>query len=140
MSIETGLSNFGLNSTNSIVIGSCILDALGIRKSNDIDVVVKEQEFQRLKSSGEFKVRKLPSKEILYNELLEIGTSWSVLDNEVYFDQLYKDSVVIGKVRYSSLDSLYTAKVLYAQTPDGRQKDRDDIKLIEDYLKKNDKS
>lgn len=140
MSIKSELFSLGLDEDNSIVIGSGILDALGIRKSNDIDVVVKDKDFQRLKGMDKFNVRELPSKEIIYNDLLEIGTSWSVLDEEVHFEQLYKDSVVIEGVRYSSLDSLYVAKVLYSKTPDVRQKDLDDIRLIEEYLKKNSKA
>ena len=38
------LRELGLNADNAIVIGSGILQALGIRKSNDIDLVVTPED------------------------------------------------------------------------------------------------
>lgn len=43
LDFKNKLATLGLSARNSVVIGSGILDALGIRKSNDIDVVVDKE-------------------------------------------------------------------------------------------------
>ena len=43
MEIKNKLIELGLNSENAVVIGSGILNALNLRESKDIDVVVTEE-------------------------------------------------------------------------------------------------
>ena len=45
---------YGVSRDNSIVIGSGVLEALGLRKARDIDLVVSGDEFARLAESEKF--------------------------------------------------------------------------------------
>lgn len=134
MNVLNILHEIGLNSENCVVIGSGILSAYGIRDSNDIDVITDEETYSRLVDDNRFIKAKNHGREILTNELLEIGTSWGVLGKDQTFDDLKKHSLVIEGVRYTSIKFLFKVKKSWLQDIDVRQKDIDDVKLIEDYL------
>lgn len=128
------LLSLGLNSDNSVVIGSGILQALGIRDSKDIDLVVTQDEYDRLKKSGRFEAHETQYKrEVLKDQLFEIGTSWDVLDKKYRFNDFGKDSVVIDGVRYVTLDFLYRTKESWLKAGTARPKDINDLELIEEY-------
>jgi len=129
------LKTFNLDEHNSIVIGSGILQALGIRPSNDIDLVVTNDIYASLKDSGSFKVTENHGREILAGDRLEIGADWFVLGKSYTFTDLEAVSTVIDGVRYNSLDFLLQVKqswVLHDAVV--RQKDIDDVKLIKLHL------
>jgi len=58
------LLEIGIDSRNGVVIGSGILQALKIRDSKDIDVVVNDDSYNKLKSSRTFKVEAAFGREI----------------------------------------------------------------------------
>jgi len=62
-------------------------------------------------------------------------TSWTVLGETWAFDNLLEHSVVIDGVRYNTVQFLLNAKRSWLADKDVRQKDIDDIKLMEAYLK-----
>ncbi len=128
------LQKLDLNPNNSIVIGSGILQALKIRKSKDIDLVVTQKIYDSLKDSGKFTVLRNHGREVLTNDIFEIGTSWRVLGKPYRFEDFANDSTVIDGVRYITLGFLYRAKKSWLS-----QKDIDDVELIEEYLKQKDK-
>ncbi len=131
------LQNIGLNSENSIVIGSGILGALGIRKSHDIDLVVTQEKYGLLKKSGKFEIKQNHGREILADNLFEIGTSWNVLDKNYKFEDFKSESLIMDDVRYITLDFLHKVKKSWLKDVDVRQKDTDDVKLIEKYVQNN---
>jgi len=45
LDIKGELSKFSLDETNSVVVGSGILNALGLRRAKDIDLVINEEVF-----------------------------------------------------------------------------------------------
>ena len=135
MEIKSKLNELGLTPDNTIVIGSGILNALKIRESNDIDVVVSPEKYQSLALDGRFKKEMKRGREILTSDLLEIMTSWTVLGKTWTFDNLQDQSVVIGGVRYNTVQFLLDAKRSWLADADVRQKDIDDVKLMENYLK-----
>jgi len=136
MVIKNLIQKIGLNSDNCVVIGSGILQALGIRDSKDIDVVVSQKKYEGLKKSGKFTVRKTKfKKELLEDELFEIGTSWDVLSKKYKFNDFQNYSVVIDGVRYITLDFLYKTKESWLKGGTARPKDIRDLKLIKSYLK-----
>lgn len=132
--IKSRTTNLGLNPDNSIVIGSGILNALKLRKSNDIDVVVSDSEYQRLADDKKFKKAENHGHEILQDGLFEIGTCWEVLGREQLFEDLIKHSIVMDDVRYVSIEFLLSVKRSWLKQNGARQKDVDDIKLIEEFL------
>ncbi len=127
------LERLGLNPDNSIVIGSGILQALGIRKSRDIDLVVTQEIYTSLKKSGNFKIVESHSREILKDDLFEIGTDWNVLGKSYSFEDFDNNSIIIDGVRYITLDFLYRAKKSWLHQKNVRQKDIEDVRLIELY-------
>lgn len=135
MDTRSKLTDIGLTKDNSVVIGSGILSALNLRASNDIDVVVPEAEYSRLADSKQFAKTQNHGREILSDELFEIGTSWGVLGKDQSFDDLRKQSIVIDDVRYVTIEFLLAVKKSWLHDDDVRQKDIDDVELIEKYLK-----
>jgi hypothetical protein len=135
MEIKSKLDEMGLISDNAIVIGSGVLNALKIRESNDIDVVVSPEKYQSLALDKRFKKEMKRGREILVSDLLEIMTNWTVLGKTWTFDNLQEHSIVIDGVRYNTVQFLFNVKRSWLGDTDVRQKDIDDIKLMEDYLK-----
>lgn len=134
MDAHKELKKFGLNVENSIVIGSGILNALNIRESKDIDVVVTDSKYDELKASGQFRIGENHGKEILENEPFEIGPKWVVLGKSWKFEDLIEKSVILGWVRYNSLEFLLEVKKSWLGDPELHDKCVQDIKLIEHYL------
>ena len=130
------LQKLGLNPGNSVVIGSGILQALGIRKSKDIDLVVTQEAYNILKKSKKFDIKENHGRKILTNDLFEIGVEWYVLEKLYKFKDFLNDSIIIKDVRYITLDFLYRAKKGWLSQTDVRQKDIDDVKLMKQYLDK----
>jgi len=134
MNIKRELERIGLTIENSVVIGSGILSALNIRESQDIDATVSEDVYKRLSTDSCFKKAENHGREVLTDGLLEIGTSWGVLNKDWKFDDFLGESVVIDEVRYTTLEFLLAVKQSWLLEKDARQKDIDDVELIKNYL------
>ena len=125
------LDKLGLNSSNSIIMGSGILQAKGVRNSNDIDLIVPKDIFISLKNTPELVFESRDDGDRLTNSSVEIFTQWNVLGEEKYHADLLKDTVVIDNLRYLSLD-LTTA----LKKANGRPKDLLDLELINTFINK----
>lgn len=134
MTIKDKLTNLGLTAGNSIVIGSGVMDAYGIRKSHDVDVVVAAELYAQLKACGRFQEEEHYGRPVLLDGDLEISTSWYAVGAERDLRHLAKQAVIVRGVRYISLDFLLAVKRGWIAEGDGRQKDIDDVRLIEAYL------
>lgn len=116
------------------MVGSGILEAKGIRNSNDVDVVCQENIYRILKQDDRFSRAESYGLEILTDELFEIGTSWGVLGKNYTFNNLIQQSVVIDGVRYITLEFLLAVKESWIKEKEIRQKDVDDVALIKVFL------
>ena len=134
MDIKGKLDELGLNPHNAVVIGSGILNALNLRESKDIDVVVTEETYKELSDNGRFEKEQNHGREILTDDLFEIGTSWTVVGKAWKFEDLLSHSTIISGVRYHTVEFLLDAKRRWIADGEGRQKDIDDVKLMEQYL------
>lgn len=132
--LKDELTKLSLSSENSVIIGSGILDALGIRKSDDVDVVVDSGDYERLSEDSRFTPGENHGRPVLLDDTFEICKSWGVLGKEYKLQDFIPETVVIDGVRYISLDFLLRVKKSWLQDDDVRQKDIDDVKLIEEYL------
>lgn len=135
MNIKEELEKFELTPDNAVVIGSGILNALNIRKSNDIDLVVTKNAYKQLSADNCFHKAENHGQEILASGLLEVGTSWDTLGKILKFEDFLKESIVIDGVRYIKPEFLLAFKRSKLLSNDVRQKDIDDVKLIENYFK-----
>lgn len=134
--LQNELTKLGLSSENSVIIGSGILNAIGIRKSGDVDVVVSSEDYEHLAKDSRFTPGENHGRPVLLDDTFEICTSWGVLGKEYSLQDFMPETVVIDGVRYISLDFLLRVKKSWLQDEDVRQKDIDDVKLIEEYLAK----
>ncbi len=134
MNIRSKLNGLGLTGDNAVVVGSGILNALGIRDSNDIDVVVSEETYSRLDQGDRYTKKEKHGCVMLTDGLFEIGTSWRVLGKKQTISDLYENSVVIDGIRYISLEFLYAVKRSWLPDNNVRPKDVADVKLMEVYL------
>ncbi len=135
--IKQKLSELSLTSENAIVIGSGILNALSIRESHDLDIIVDNETYNRLKLNPRFTVAQPLGIDVLQYDIYEIGTGWNMTDiNKVYyFEELFENSVVIEGVRYNTLEFLLKVKKIWINGNNPREKDKKDVEDIENYLK-----
>lgn len=137
MNIKDKLEDLAITPDNCVVIGSGVLNALNLRESKDIDVVVTEEKYKELCSNPRFRKEENHGREILTDDLFEIGTSWTVVGKTWKFEDLLSNSIIVNEVRYNKVEFLLEAKQKWLADGDIRQKDVDDVKLMEDYLKNN---
>lgn len=130
------LKQLKLDPQNSVVIGSGIMGKLGIRASDDLDLVVKQSDYERLAADSQFHLEVHYGREILVGDKIEIGTDWKVFGEPRDFDKLMENSVVIDSVRYCALDFIYDVKKYWIDRKDSpRAKDFRDLELIDEYRK-----
>jgi len=120
------LPELDLQPKQYIVVGSGVLDALGIRKANDIDIVVTPQTYNLLDKMGWEPAKDSPS---LIKDDFEAYLVWDSGDGEPNFEDLMSDHQVIGGFNFVKLSRLLNWKKRV-----GRPKDSNDVKLIEKYL------
>ena len=135
MNIKLKTEGIGLTSNNAVIIGSGILNALGLRPSKDIDVIVTEEKYKELSVNSNLRKGEIRGKEVLKDDLFEIGISWSVLSKTWSFNDLIGQSVIIDGIRYITIQFLLSVKKSWLTNGESRDKDIEDIKLIENYLK-----
>lgn len=135
MNFTKRLREMGLCADDSVVIGSGILDALHIRQSGDLDLVVTEAAFERLAQTGQYiKTEKYGRKTLAASDC-DIFTYWDVVAGQKgTFDDLCGRSTIVDGVRFISLEFLLAIKREWATDDPPRQKDIDDVDLIEQYL------
>ncbi|HTK33185.1 MAG TPA: hypothetical protein VL335_01410 [Candidatus Paceibacterota bacterium] len=121
-----------------VVVGG-VMEALGIRKNNDVDVVVTKDLFNKLKAASLYKtcdcteceeIRLKDDKEILKGDGVDIISKYSFRD--LYYcptETLIEKANIIEGLPFVSLDELRKWKSACA-----REKDLADIKLIDGYL------
>lgn len=111
-----------------VVIGSGVVDALGLRRSSDIDLVVSDELFVRLQNGGAYQVNQRHGDTVLESDGVEIWRDWG---NELPFDILYRDGVTIDGITFC-----HPATVLQWKQRHDRPKDQVDIRLLQQYLDK----
>ena len=134
MDFRTTLSVYDLCEENAVVIGSGILGARGIRESNDIDVVVSKDAFQRLTADARLTAGMNHGRPVLRGDDIEIFDIWEVLGRVWRYEDLTRESVIIDCVRFITPEFLLRVKESWSSMPDARQKDIDDVQLIRKYL------
>lgn len=134
MNIIKRIKKLNLPETEFVVIGSGTMDALGIRMSDDIDIVASQDLYVKLQASGEWGEKEQYGKIFLTKEMesveVDSGIGWPGYQKS--FQEIFNSSIVIDGVHFMNLEELKKFK-----TSLGREKDFADIKLIEEYLRKN---
>lgn len=118
------IERLGLATGQFLVVGSGILSALGIRQSNDCDIIVSAQHFDMLAAQGGRLGCHQDGTRALYIGDIEVMDDWFGED----ITSLMPRAVEIDRVRYLSLDEVMSYKRKL-----GRSKDIADIELIKAY-------
>jgi hypothetical protein len=134
MDFAKNLSEIGLDSSTAVVIGSGILNALDLRTSNDIDLVVDAATYDRLEKSGRFSPTQNHGRIILTDAIFEIGTHWEVLGKKYTLANLTAHSTIIGGIRYITPKFLLDIKRSWLVGDSVRPKDITDVELLEKFL------
>lgn len=129
MNIITEVKKLKLELDQYIVIGSGILSALGIRATDDVDLVVSQAIYDSYKKQGWSEKNWPMGEPTISNGIYEMGTDWGDDTNTYHLDDLLKNKQILQGVNFVSLEFLKKWKLAK-----GRSKDLADIKLIDDYL------
>ncbi len=132
--IKTSLLRAGIAPEGAIAIASGVMNALGIRRSHDIDVALSKDQWEKLANNPLF-VKAKKFNDTYFQEkdgLIEAWPHWwDMKENvKITFEELQKHTVAIDGVTYVSLPFLRQWKLNYA-----RDKDLVDVALIDEYLK-----
>lgn len=124
MDFATRVKAYEFPNDKFVVIGSGLLDQLGLRRSSDVDLVVAADLFADLASSGKYVSGTKGRDSSLTRGELDV---WDGYD-EYSFAALYEAGQEIEGVRFIATDMLINKK-----RQRGDKKDLADIRLLEDY-------
>lgn len=130
MSIFERVKNLHLPLGEYVVIGAGILEALGIRDTRDVDVIVIPELFEKLRESKVYKEEMRWDKLFLFADNIDIGSKLDWENYSTTIEEAVKTATIIDGVPFLSLEE--TIKFKKAM---GREKDFNDIDLIEKYSK-----
>ena len=129
MDIFAEVRKLGFSDSEYVVVGSGIMQAMGIKNVDDIDIVVTPELFERCTAQG-WEWHPRPNGEPgLRRGDVSLYLDVNCPPAELSFAQLLAGSVVVEGVRFSSLDQLVDFKKAY-----GRDKDMRDLELIAAYF------
>jgi FlaA1/EpsC-like NDP-sugar epimerase len=112
-----------------VVIGSGALAARGIREANDLDIVVTDKLLQKLINSREYKEVIKDGRLFLENNDVDVTTKLPESYSTSLKEAIKTADIINGYPFLNILETIKFKKVL------GREKDYNDIKLINEYLK-----
>ena len=128
------VKELGLPLDQIIIIGSGILDQLGIRQSADIDVAAGQAVLEEIARSSDW-VRKLDKNQrqylVKHDGSVEIWDGWEIDGRIVEYDELLGYAVEYDGVKFANLDFLRRWKNWR-----GREKDIQDVRLIDEWRAK----
>ncbi len=120
------VKDLGLPLDQLVVIGSGLLDVYGLRSADDIDLVVSESLYDSLKIRRDYQESTKHDERCLTADKVEVWQTWGA---GYEFKVLLSNAVTIDGVSFISPDLLIVKKREL-----GRDKDLNDIKLLEQYL------
>ncbi len=136
MEILDRIRQIGLPDKEFIVMGSAILEVKGIRKANDLDIMIKKDLFETLKKDTSWRYT---------HKIGSLGDTIDLLDKDgvqLYFDVYGRASFdfffadpafhieLVEGIYFTSLLSLLEVKSNWWN----REKDKEDANLIREYL------
>ena len=115
-----------------IVIGSGILDQLGIRPASDIDLAASSDLMKKLSEESGDWLKKFDDNQRFYfvkdDGSAEVWDGWEFDGQAVSYGELLSQSVEYDGVRFANLEFLYQWKKWRS-----REKDVQDVKLIDEW-------
>lgn len=133
MEIIREVKSLNLPEGKYVVFGSGPLQVHGIRQSSDIDILTTPELYDRLKNQGWDEGRWEPPYpgSYLYRGNFQIVNNWNYGVYNPDPRQLIDTAEIIDGVPFVPLQEVLLWKRAF-----GREKDKEDIRLIEEYLSK----
>ena len=128
MTIIERVKGLGLPLDQVVVIASGILDALGLRKAGDVDLVITTELLDALSQMPEWRLGTKNGEPIITKDDTEAFLSWGS-DGVPNFRELYDNGVTIEGVCFA--DPRFVINWKRKRMSD---KDRADIAMLEEYL------
>ncbi|OYX44197.1 hypothetical protein B7Y94_00095 [Candidatus Saccharibacteria bacterium 32-49-12] len=125
----------GISLGGVVVMGSGIMGELGIRESDDIDLMLEERVFEGLANHEGWRSIERDGREIFVHDeyKVEAWRSWVAPGGSlVDFAAILPQTVVIHDVRFATLEYVREWKQWY-----NRDKDIADVALIDEYVELN---
>lgn len=127
--IVTKVAALNLPEGSYIVFGSCPLAAVGIRESQDIDLLISPELDAALYKKGWQRIEKAgDDKQLAYGDF-DTHTTWRIGAYDPTLAQLLQTALIIDGVPFGALEEVRKWK-----TELRRSKDLADIQLIDAYL------
>lgn len=133
MNIVEKIKSLNFPADQYVIIGSGIMDALGIRKASDVDISVTEKLFEELRKTGDWKeIIKYIDRPFLKKDVFEINQKLDWNDYYTTTEEAIASAQIIDGIPFMNLLELCEFKKTM-----GREKDFNDIKLIKEYINNN---
>lgn len=124
--IISKVKTLNLPKNSYVVFGSCPLALAGIREANDIDLLVSQEIFAKLKEDGWQELPKSPNDKPLVHDIFEAHENWNFSSYRPTLEQLLAGATIVDEIPFASLEDVRKWKVA-----SGRPKDLADIELID---------
>ena len=128
--IVAKVKTLDLPKNSYVVFGSCPLAIAGLREAKDIDLLVSEEVFDKLKKDGWQELQKSPNDKPLVHDIFEAHSNWNFSSYKPSLEQLLTTATVIDEIPFASLEEVRIWK-----TASGRPKDIVDVALINTHIK-----
>jgi hypothetical protein len=129
MNIISKVKELGLPIGEYVVVGSGILDALGLRPANDIDIVVLPELHAQMRRSGDWEEEERYGKIFLKREGVDVITQLDWSEYPTTTSEAIRSATLIDGIPFMNLVELRRFK-----TALGREKDSADIALIDAWM------
>jgi hypothetical protein len=129
MNIIQEIKELNFPSHKYVVVGSGILDILGIRTASDIDIAVTSDLHKKLRETGKWKEEERYGHIFLKKDVFEIIPQLDWVDYKTTTEEAIESALFIEGVPFMNLEELVKFK-----TALDREKDFKDIELIKNYL------
>lgn len=126
MSIIAKAKALNLPLDTFVVIGSGLLDAYGLRQSNDIDIVVSKNDFDNLQQSREYTLEHRYGEDVLLKDDLEIWTGWG---KGYDYEKIMSNAVTVQGVYFAHPET-----IIFFKQQRNSEKDQKDIILLREYI------
>lgn len=135
MDIIKKVKNLDLPLGEYVIVGGGILEALGLRETNDIDVAVTPKLLEKLRESGKYKEEIKWGKLFLTGDKIDIITQLNWDKYSTKTEEAIKTATIIDGIPFLNIEETIKYK-----TALGREKDFKDMELLKDYQKKHGKN
>ena len=125
------VKTLSLPKNSYILFGSCPMAAADIREANDIDMLVSKEVYKNLEKSGWQKISKGANDTPLIRDVFEVHNTWAFSSYNPTLEDLLTRALEFEGIPFASIGDVRKWKSASSQP-----RHAVDVKLIDDYLKK----